>query len=215
MRIGEIIKKYCHDHGVSGREFALKSGLTSGYISMLTLGRNPKTQRAVKPTIETYKKLAAAMGISIDDLFEQLDEPPIDFPSREVEFFKIADLAHHKIPLIGSVAGGEPIYDEEIDLMIDGPTKASCAVRLVGHSMEPTYMDGDIIYIRTQPDVNDGQIAVVITDEEACLKRVYHIPNGLQLLSENPKFKPITATTDEYNTIRILGIPCGFTRMYE
>lgn len=215
MNIGEIIRQYCFDHNMSFRSFAEKAGVTSGYISMLTLGKNSSGRKPITPSIETYKKLAAAMGMSIDELFQKLDNPPINIPSRDLVFFKMDDLQHHKIPLVGSVAGGQPIYDEEVDMMIEGPTKASCAVRLVGQSMEPTYMDGDIIYIREQPNVNDGQVAVVILDDEACLKRVYHIQNGLQLLSDNPKYKPITATFDEYNTIRILGIPCGFTRMFE
>ena len=46
--------------------------------------------------------------------------------------------------------------------------------------------DGDVVYVRRQDDVDDGQIAAVVIDGQATLKRVYHIPHGVQLLSENP-----------------------------
>ena len=216
MKIGEIIQKYCFDQRISAREFARRSGVTSGYISFLVNEKNPRTGRPITPTIETYDGIAKAMGITIEELFGMMDNAPVQLRGNNADcaFIDIGDLQQHRIPVIGSVAGGEPIYDEEAELYTDGPTRASCAVRLKGQSMEPLYMDGDLIYIRTQPNVDDGQIAVVILDDEACLKRVYHLTNGLQLLSENPKYKPIIATSDEYNSIRILGIPCGFTRMY-
>jgi len=217
MNIGEIIKEYCYEHGMPAREFAEKCGVTAGYISMLINGKNSKTGRPMTPTIETYNSMAGVMGLTIEELFDKMDNAPVRLrhDRSELKLVDFKDLQRHRIPIIGSVAGGEPIYDEEVDLHVDGPTKATCAVRLKGQSMEPIYKDGDLIYIREQPNVDDGTIAVVILDDEACLKRVYHIENGLQLLSENPKYKPIIATSDEYDSIRILGIPCGYTRMYD
>ena len=216
MKLGDIIKEYCFKQRISQRRFALNCDLTSGYVSMLIVNRNPKNGKPIIPTIETYKKLAKGMNMSLDDLFDILDNAPIR-PSKksEIEFTNPATISHHKIPLVGSVAGGEPIYDEEVDLFIEGPTKATCAVKLKGQSMEPLYKDGDIIYIKEQPDVNNGEVAVVIMDDSASLKRVYHIQGGLQLLSENPKYAPIIATAEEYDSIRILGVPCGYTRMYD
>lgn len=215
MTIGELIKKYCYEHNISGRKFGEQCGITSGYVSMIINGRNSQTGRPPIISIEKYQRIADAMGMSLDELFNTIDNAPIKLPRKsELNIINFKDIQHHKIPLIGSVAGGEPIYDEEVDLWLDGPIKAQCAVKLNGQSMEPIYKDGDIIYIREQPNVDDGTIAVVILDDEACLKRVYHIDNGLQLCSENPKYKPIIATFEEYNSIRILGIPCGYTRIY-
>lgn len=77
MKIGEIITNYCNEHGLSYRQFALQCGVTNGYVSMLVNGANPKTGKPLKPTIETYGKLAAGMGISIDDLFQIMDDAPI------------------------------------------------------------------------------------------------------------------------------------------
>ena len=71
--------------------------------------------------------------------------------------------------------------------------------------------DGDVVYVRRQDDVDDGQIAAVMIDGEATLKRVYHIANGLQLLSENSKYPPMIFTLPERDDIRILGLAVAFT----
>ena len=70
--------------------------------------------------------------------------------------------------------------------------------------------DGDLVFIRSQDDVDDGEIAAVVLNDEATLKRVYHIKNGLQLLSENPRYAPMIFTLDECDSIRILGKAVGF-----
>ena len=216
MSIGEIITNYCKKMGITQRQFAMDCGVSNSYITMLIKGINPRTNKPSNPKIETYDAIARAMHRTIDELFKIMDDAPIYIPKRSMlELLDPNDLQPHKIPLIGSVAGGEPIFDEEIDLMRDGPIKASCAVRLKGDSMEPLFKNGDIIYVKEQPDVNDGQIAIVFVDDESMLKRVYHVKDGLQLLSENPKYKPINATFEEYNSIRILGIPCGFTIIFD
>ena len=72
-------------------------------------------------------------------------------------------------------------------------------------------LDGDIVFIRKQDDVDDGQIAAVIIDDRATLKRVYNIPGGLQLLSENPKYPPMIFTYPDFDSIRILGRAVSFT----
>ena len=216
MNVGELVRKYCFDHSMTHREFADKCGVSRAYISMLINGRNPRTNAPITPTIEKYTDLAYGLDMTLDELFDAIDNAPIDLSQykKDITIIGIDKLTRHRIPLIGSVAGGQPIYNEEVDLYIDGPSKASCAVKLQGKSMEPTYLDGDIIYIQEQPNVRDGQVAVVFLDEEAVLKRVYHTKTGLQLLSDNRDFPPITANARDYNNLRILGIPCGFTRMF-
>lgn len=215
MRVGEIIADYCKKMGITQRQFAEDCGVSPSYITILIKGVNPSTKRPSNPKRKTYSDIARAMGMTLSELSSIADDVPIFIKDSMLDLIDPSAMRRHKIPLIGSVAGGEPIYDEEIDLVIDGPIKASCAVRLKGDSMEPSFRHGDIIYVREQPDAQDGQIAIVFVDEEAMLKRVYHIKNGLQLLSDNPKYKPISATFEEYNVIRILGVPCGFTRMFD
>ena len=71
MTVGEVISKYCDTHGISFRQFAEKSGLTSGYVSMLVNNRNPKTGKPPVPKIKTYQQIADAMGITINELLTQ------------------------------------------------------------------------------------------------------------------------------------------------
>lgn len=218
MTIGEYIEQYIFDHGLSKNKFANICGISPSYVTFLIQAKHPVTGKKIKPSMDALNKIAKGTGITIDELLLTIEDAPIELRQSiagNARIVNMSDIQRHRIPLIGSVAGGEPIYDEDIDLFIDGPTKATCAVRLRGESMTPTYMSGDIIYIREQPDVRDGQIAVVFLNDECTLKHVYHINNGLQLIADNPRFKPINATFDDYETIRILGVPCGFTRMYD
>ena len=107
--------------------------------------------------------------------------------------------------------------DEMVDVYIDGPLRADCALRVKGNSMEPTFLDGDLLYVRSQPTVDfDGQIAVVICGEEACVKHVYRQEDGLMLMSDNPKYAPMLKRFSDYDgNIRILGKVIGFTRIFK
>lgn len=114
-----------------------------------------------------------------------------------------------KIPLIGNIACGEPILAEEnLEGYVKVPVycKADFALRCKGDSMTGArIMDGDIVMIRQQPDVDDGDIAAVLIDDEATLKRVYKMPGRLVLRPENPSYLPIDITGEELNEIKILG----------
>lgn len=128
----------------------------------------------------------------------------------------IGDMKRMKVRLIGSVAAGQPIFAEpEYDAFVDSPEQCDYALRVEGDSMEPQYLNGDILYIKETPDVPDGTVAVVLIDDSVTLKHVYHKPNGLQLISNNPKYAPIDVIGDEHDYIRILGVVCGFTRMFK
>ena len=82
--------------------------------------------------------------------------------------------------------------------------------------MVPTYLPGDIIYIRKQPDIDyQGQVAVVLLDDEATVKHVYKQQDGLLLISDNPAYAPMNKLYADYDTMQILGTVCGFTRMYK
>ena len=93
---------------------------------------------------------------------------------------------------------------------VDAPTDADFAFTVRGDGMEPDYLDGDIVYILRRDDVPDGAVAVALVDDGAKLMRVYKNRDGMKLLSINPKYAPI-----ESETARIIGIPCGFTRMFK
>ncbi len=120
-----------------------------------------------------------------------------------------------KIPLLGTIACGAPILAvENIDDYIEIPKhiKADFALTCHGDSMiGARIVDGDLVYIRAQPDVDNGQIAAVLIDNEATLKRVYKYPNTLVLRAENPNFRELVYQNQELEEIRILGLAVAFS----
>lgn len=119
-----------------------------------------------------------------------------------------------KVPLLGTIACGEPILAEEnIEDYINMPEKAkgTFALRCKGDSMiNARIFDGDIVFIREQPEVENGEIAAVLIEDEATLKRVYKTENSIELRPENPTFKPLYYQKEEMNKVRILGKAVGF-----
>jgi repressor LexA len=80
--------------------------------------------------------------------------------------------------------------------------------------MDPTFKDGDLVLIRIQPDVENGQIAAVNIGGETTLKHVYHQPDGLLLVADNPSYSPIYARADSEKEITIHGLAVGYTRLF-
>lgn len=198
--LGLRIKTMRTSRDITQAELARAIGKSPSAITMYESGRR-------EPDFETLEALADVFNVPMvaflsDDLPEGL------VPIRLIH--------HHAVPLIGSVAAGEPILaDESVDLYIDGPAKADYALRVQGDSMNPTYLDGDVVYIRQVPDAPDGTVGVALIDDSACLKHLYHIPNGLLLTSDNPAYPPMQKTWPECDTIRILGVVVGYTRIYK
>lgn len=127
----------------------------------------------------------------------------------------VSNLHTQRVPMIGYVAAGQPIYDpEEQGIYVDSPIDADAAITVRGDSMEPTYLEGDIVYIKCCPDVHEGAVAVLFIDDEATIKHVYKRPTGLTLISDNRAHAPIMVEFDDYS-IRIFGVPVGYTRIYK
>lgn len=119
-------------------------------------------------------------------------------------------ISKRKIPLLGTVAAGEPIFaDENIEeyLPIDDTIHADFALHVKGNSMIGANIhDGDIVLVRKQNDVDDGQIGIVLKDDEATMKRVYHGKDHLTLIAENPDYAPIICSTETCSFCKILGL---------
>lgn len=169
-----------------------------------------------RPNRFTTDAIAEFFGVSAEWLNGFDVEKTSKMVKLPADIIPISQLHRQTIPLIGAVAAGEPILaTEDCEVYIDAPVKADYALTVEGDSMSPTFIEGDIIYIRQQDDVDDGTVGVVLCEDSACLKHIYHIKNGLQLVSENPKYPPMIRTWPEYDTIRILGKVVGYTRMYK
>lgn len=120
-----------------------------------------------------------------------------------------------KKPRLGTIACGEPILAvENIEDYDDVTDDIKCDFTLIckGDSMiNARINDGDIVYIRKQEQVDNGEIAAVLIDNEATLKRVYVYSNKVVLQPENPKYEPFVYVGEEMNEIRIIGKAVGFT----
>lgn len=119
------------------------------------------------------------------------------------------------VPLLGTIACGEPITAvENIEDYVAKPESidADFALRCKGDSMvDARIFEGDIVYIHQQPTVNNGEIAAVLIDDEATLKRVYISDGTITLMPANQKYPPLIYSGEQLNNIRILGKAVAFT----
>jgi repressor LexA len=123
------------------------------------------------------------------------------------------------IPLLGSIAAGVPIWSEQnIETYLPIPSNlfgngVIFALRVIGDSMAGVGIkNGDIALIEKTDRVANGEIAAVLVDNEATLKRVYVGPNSLVLKSENPAFKDLKYAASNHDIVRILGHYRGIIR---
>lgn len=123
-----------------------------------------------------------------------------------------------KVPLIGSIACGDPITAiQNREGEIDAPENMQCdfALRCKGDSMIGAGIhDGDAVYIRIQPEVENGQIAAVRIGDEATLKRVYLHKDYIELRPENPDYESIIRRREEMNDVHIEGKAVGYTHWF-
>ena len=198
-----------------------RSGVPKGTINKLLNGETGN------PRGETLSRLAGALNCPLEMLvsgtgFETRNQtspgriPGVHRASERAKPAPAEILPVHltRIPLIGTIAAGNPIeciQNAKKTVPALGDERVDCALRVHCDSMIGARIyDGDIVYIRLQDDVPDGSIAAVIIENEATLKRVYHIPNGVRLVSENPKYPPMVFTMPARDSIRILGLAVAF-----
>ena len=119
------------------------------------------------------------------------------------------------VPLVGRIACGTPITAEQnVERIVCVPSKWRSTFTLTckGDSMEPRIHDGDLVAIRKQPEVENGEIAAVRIGEEATLKHVYLHENFIELRPENPAFNSIILSREDMNTVVIEGKAVGLCR---
>lgn len=120
-----------------------------------------------------------------------------------------------QVPLIGRIACGQPITAEEnVEELVSIPSAwhAQFTLRCEGDSMEPRIKDGDLVAIRSQPIVENGEIAAVRIGCEATLKHVYLYKDKIILQPENPRYEPIVKIGEEMNEVHIEGRAVGLCR---
>lgn len=196
---------------LSQSEFAKQIKISKSSVNMYERGER-------EPSLETLERIADYFNVDMDYLLGKSDianraqwaitgtatTNVIPFPEMR------------KVPLIGAIACGAPILAEEhIEDYVDIPRHitADFALTCKGDSMiNARIFDGDLVYIRQQDTVENGEIAAILnSDGEATLKRVRLFDDHISLEPENPLYKPLVYWGEEMNSIRIIGKAVAFT----
>ena len=197
-----------------------KAGITQELLAEKVKYSSPSAVQkwesgAAEPRFGTLRLIATYFGVSTDDLAY------IDLRRRDEEnLLNIPNIEKmpttRSVPILGIIACGEPILAEQnIDGYAEVPSNIRCdfILRCKGDSMTGARIyDGDVIFIRSQTAVNNGEIAAVIINDEATLKRVYYYPEEEKLIlsPENPRYAPLVYMGGELSEIKIIGKAIAF-----
>lgn len=182
MSLADNIKRLRKMHGYTQYEFAKMLHVSPNSVSAWEIGRN-------KPLMDKITIMAKLFNVSTSEIIGDARNPTNMIAVTQVV----------NIPVIGQIACGDPILAEQ---NIDGyraeiadrvPSGSLFFLRCKGNSMEPTISDGAYVLIKKQPEVEEGEIAAVLVDDqtEATLKRVHHQNGSIVLSGDNPTFPPI------------------------
>lgn len=193
--VGSKIKDLREKHGMDQQTLAEKLDTTRVTISRYESGARKANQ-------DVLFKLAKLFNVNINYFFPTIENEL----SINLNNFR-------RVPLVGEIACGTPILAEQniegyVPMYFKNNNKNDSffALKCKGNSMNPTLKDGDTVFIKQQPTVEDGEIAAVLVDDEtaATLKRVKHLNNQVLLMPDNTDgFTPIVL--DKEHPGRILG----------
>ena len=206
---------------------------------MLELYKNIKRRRQQLKMTQT--DLALKMGYADKSMIAKIEKGNVDLPQSKIFAFanvlettpgelmgwdyeaeptetvdNIYKLDRIKLPMLGKVACGEPIFadeDRESYIMIGTDIGADFCLQCQGDSMiNARIHDGDIVFVKKTDIVENGEIAVVIIDDEATLKRFFYYreQNLVILKPENPKYQDIILTGEQLNQVRVIGRAVAF-----
>lgn len=197
----------------------LKKDISYGELSEITGIPKSALQRYAtgqteKIPIDRLQSIAKALGTTAPYLMGWEETPAHKLPDNILPMPEMK-----KVPLLGSIACGAPILAEEhIEGYVEVPSHihADFTLRCKGDSMiNARIFDGDIVYIRQQEEVQNGEIAAVLIDDEATLKRVKIHPDRIILEPANPLYDPLVFRGEEMRTVRILGKAVAFTSVVQ
>lgn len=161
-----------------------------------------------EPSIAKLKEFADLVGVDVNDIINtNMENEDLSFPNIP----NIYPVELKKFPLLGEIACGEPRFaSEDRESYVEASTdiKADFCLKARGDSMiNARIQDGDIVFVQQQEAVENGEIAVVIIDNEATLKRVFYYSDKelFILKAENPAYEDLIFTHEELKDIHILG----------
>lgn len=207
--IGERIKARRKKIGMSAEQIAEQLNVSPSTVYRYENGDIEKMGIDKLTPIATALHCSPAYLLGYDVPMDRdiCDVPPL--PSNIVPLPQMK-----KVPLLGQIACGAPILAEQnitdyVDLLAG--SRADFALICKGDSMiNAGIMDGDIVFIRQQEEVENGQIAAVLIEDEATLKRFYHYSDTVQLLAENSAYSPLIFFGEEIKNVRVIGLAVAF-----
>ena len=175
----------------------------------------------------TFQQIATAVGLSVPQTYRYVDElikrGDLEKNGRygDLQTKEIVNslCSHNRLPIVGEVACGTPILAEEnieCDVTFSRELLGNgqfFILRAKGDSMiNARIHDGDIVFVKKTDIVENGEIAVVIIDDEATLKRFFYYreQNLVILKPENPKYQDIILTGEQLNQVRVIGRAVAF-----
>lgn len=208
MTIGEKIKKLRKASDLTLDELAAATNTTKQTIY--------KYESGIISNIPASKIKAIADKLNTTPAYLMGWEDEPQAVTSDLSRYGVMPITTKRIPLLGDIACGKPIFaDEDRELYVEVGTdiNADFCLRAKGDSMiNARIYDGDIVFIRKQNAVDNGEIAAVVIEDAATLKRVYYDRerNILQLMAENTDYPPQIYSGAELDEINILGKAVAF-----
>lgn len=202
----ERIRQLRKDRGISQARLAELLGVSRSAIGMYETGSR-------EPSLDMCEAIADIFNVDMNYLTGSSDlERRIGLSPFPANLLPVPGT--YRVPILGTIACGAPILAEEnLAGYAEVPDLIECDFTLYcrGDSMVGARIhDGDLVYIRAQPEVENGQIAAVLIEEEATLKRFYASGKIVTLAAANPGYPPIVVDTAR-EPLRVLGLAVGFT----
>ena len=202
QRLIQRMKQVMNEKGITQAELSKRTGIRASSISDYLNNR-------YEPKQDKIYLIAEALSVNPGWLSGRDDSSTI-LKTDPFALKNIVPIERCMVPIIGQIAAGKPILaDEHIEAFLPCDTGVHADFGLVvsGDSMIGADIhDGDVVFIRSQPVVDDGQIAAVRIDDDATLKRFYKNPDGCTLVSMNPQYPPMIFNSDNCDSIQIIGL---------
>ena len=205
-QFGTIIKKLREQKGMNKEDLGNIVGVSDKTVSSWEINRT-------EPKMGIVQQLADYFQVTTDYLIKGETSTTTNELKKIDNLFDIDKI---KLPLLGTIACGKPIYadeDRESYVLAGTEIKADFCLKCKGDSMiNARINDGDIVFIRKQDIVNNGEIAAIIIDDEATLKRFFYYKeqNMVILRPENSKYEDIVLVGEQLERVKILGKAIAF-----
>ena len=205
MGIGENIKLLREKYGLSQKELGLIAGVSDKAVSTWEQGLK-------EPRMGAIQKIADHFGLQKSNIIE---ENGLTLKMLSIHT-ALQPAKYRKFKVLGNIACGQPIeavQEQEEYIETDLNIHADYVLHCQGDSMiNARIFDGDYVFIKEQPVVENGEIAAVCMDGTVTLKRFFKYDTYIELKAENPMYPPIIIHPNDFNSIQIIGkaVACQF-----